>query len=98
MNNLHEKIKEGEQKLKELKNFILEAFADRFGKTVIDVNMVPLITECWVYILVKRSSPEIEAFAAALEQDFQEEMMMEVTLEVKVPFKYKIINAIRGVG
>jgi hypothetical protein len=57
---LRENLSDGERKMMSLHDFILSAFRREFGDTVIGVNLLPLVHECWATVVVKEKSHEIE--------------------------------------
>jgi hypothetical protein len=42
-----------------LKDLIFSAFRKKFGDTVIEVKLLPMIHELWVTVVVKKKSKEI---------------------------------------
>ena len=56
---LRENLSNGEREMMSLHDLILSAFRREFGDTVIGVNLLPLVHECWATVVVKEKSPEI---------------------------------------
>ncbi len=70
-----------------LHGLILSAFRREFGDTVIGVNLLPLVHECWATVIVKERSPEIEGMVGEIEVEFREELGRHISVFIKVPLK-----------
>jgi hypothetical protein len=85
-----ENLSDGEREMMGLHDFILSAFRKELGDTVIGVNLLPLVHECWATVVVKEKSPEIEKMAREIELEFREELGRHISVFIKVPLKNRI--------
>ena len=81
----------GEQEMLALHDLILSLFKKDFGEAIIGVNfrplIWPLISECWVTVLVKQKVAAMDDLAVQLEQEFMEEFGRFVLFEIKRPWR-----------
>ena len=77
----------GEQEMLALHDLILSLFKKDFGEAIIGVNLRPLISECWVTVLVKQKVAAMDDLAVQLEQEFMEEFGRFVLFEIKRPWR-----------
>jgi hypothetical protein len=85
-----ENLSGGKREMMSLHDLILSAFHREFGDTVIGVNLLPLVHECWATVVVKEKSPEIERMAREMESEFREELGRHISVFIKVPLKNRI--------
>lgn len=74
-----------------MQGLILTAFRKAFGDTVIAVNLLLRIHECWATVVVKERNPEIEKMAREMELEFKE-LDRHISVFIKVPLKNRIRN------
>lgn len=85
-----ENLSDGERGVMSLHDLILSAFRREFGDTVIGVNLLPLVHECWATVVVKEKSPEIGGMVREIELEFREELGRHISFFIKVPLKNRI--------
>jgi hypothetical protein len=87
--------KSAEETTPALHDLIISTFKERFGEAVIGVKLTPAVHECWVTVLVRRRTPEMEDLANQLEQEFLEEYGKSLAFNVKEPWRAVIGNLVR---
>ena len=75
-----------ERSMLALHDLILSTFKERFGEAIIGVKLTPAVHECWVTVLVKRRTLEMEDLAIQLEQEFLEEYGQCSAFNVRQPW------------
>lgn len=78
-----------------LHDLILATFREHFGEAVIGVKLTPAIHECWVTVLVKRRTLEMENLANQLEQEFLEEYGKSLAFNIRQPWVARVSNLIK---
>lgn len=83
------------QALLSLHDLILSTLRERFGEAIIGVKLTPAVHECWVTVLVKRRTPEMEDLASQVEQEFLEEYGKSLAFNIKQPWRVRVSHLIR---
>ncbi len=79
-----------------LHDLVLDGFRERFGEAVIGVKVISVVCECWITVLVKQRTPEIEELAAQMERDFQEEGR-QIAVFLRRPWKAALREFVRKI-
>ena len=65
-----------------MKDLIFSFFRERFGDTAIEAKYLPMIHECWIRVVVKKKTKEMEELACELEKEM-DELGLHVTIFLK---------------
>ena len=97
MNRDREELSPDEQSMLALHDLILNAFRERFGETIIGVNLLPLVSECWITVLVKRKTQEMFDLAEEIEREFMEDFGKQIVIFFKRPWRERIRGLARNI-